>query len=162
RVSTGGVADRLGELPAVQDVRVVRAWPRGLTVTVVARVPVAAAASAEGWVLVDADGVRIATVAAVPEGLPEVTVPLETSAETAPAVSAVLTVLGALPEDLIGQVAQAGATGSAQVTLVLDDGALVRWGSAEENALKIEVLRVLRQQPTSVYDVSAPRAPTTS
>lgn len=162
RVSTADVAGRLAELPAVKDAQVSRTWPRGLAVTVVAREPVAAAASPEGWVLVDAEGVRIATVTEVPAGLPEVTVPLETSEETAPAVAAVLTVLGSLPEDLIGQIAQAGATGSAQVTLVLHDGATVRWGSAEENALKLEVLRVLRQQPASTYDVSVPRTPTTS
>ncbi|WP_344382596.1 cell division protein FtsQ/DivIB, partial [Georgenia ruanii] len=163
RVRAAGLAERLGRVVEVEHAEVVRAWPHGLTVRVTAREPVAAAPAPEGgWALVDGDGVRVGSVGEVPEGLPEVTVPLGDSAETAPALRAVLGVLAALPPDLLGQVAQAGATGTAQVTLTLDDGAAVRWGSAEENALKTEVLRVLRQQPAGVYDVSVPRSPTTA
>jgi cell division protein FtsQ len=162
RVDTAAVVDRVASLPAVESTQVSRSWPNGVTVTVVPRVPVAAAALEGGWVLLDDDGVQVTTVPEVPAGLPEVTVPLSTSDETAPALEAVLSVLGALPADLLGQVAQAGATSAEQVTLTLADGAIVRWGGAEENELKVEVLLVLRQQPAGVYDVSVPRSPTTS
>ncbi|WP_448071708.1 cell division protein FtsQ/DivIB [Georgenia yuyongxinii] len=162
RVSTAAITARLTDVAQVQTVQVVRSWPRGVAVTVVAREPVAAAATDGGWVLLDADGVQVASDAEVPEGLPQVTVPLGQAKETAPALRAVLAVLAALPEDVLGQVATAGASGTAQVTLTLDDGATVRWGSPEENELKTQVLRVLRQQPAGVYDVSVPRSPTTS
>ncbi|MPV39180.1 cell division protein FtsQ/DivIB, partial [Georgenia subflava] len=163
RVDTAEVAGRIAEIPTVREAQVSRSWPDGLAITVVPRVPVAAAAATDGgWVLVDADGVQVATAAEVPEGLPEVTVPLTSSEETAPALDAVLTVLGVLPEELLGQVAQAGATTPEQVMLTLDDGATVRWGSAEESELKAEVLAVLREEPAGVYDVSVPRTPTTS
>ena len=59
-----------------------------------------------------------------------------------------------------GAQSSAGATG--QVTLVLSDGARVRWGDASESALKARVLKVLLSQRASVYDVSSPHAPTTS
>ncbi|MFD1504112.1 FtsQ-type POTRA domain-containing protein [Georgenia yuyongxinii] len=162
RVSTSAITARLRDIPQVEKAQVVRSWPRGVAVSVVAREPVAAVAQGEGWVLLDADGVQVAAGGAVPEGLPQVTVPLDAADETAPALRAVLAVLAALPEDVLGQVATAGASGTAQVTLTLDDGATVRWGSAQESELKTQVLRVLRQQTAGVYDVSVPRSPTTS
>uniref|UniRef100_UPI00197ABA6C cell division protein FtsQ/DivIB n=1 Tax=Georgenia sp. SYP-B2076 TaxID=2495881 RepID=UPI00197ABA6C len=162
RVGPAGLVDRLEGITEVKEAQVSRAWPNGLAVTVVAREPVAAAATADGWVLIDPAGVQVGTVAEVPEGLPVVTVPLETSEATAPALAAVLTVLGTLPEDLLAQVAEAGATTPGQVTLRLHDGATVRWGSASENELKAAVLGVLRQQPAQVYDVTVPRTPTTA
>jgi cell division protein FtsQ len=162
RVRTSEVADRVASVPAVEEAQVARSWPHGLIVTVVPRVPVAAAPAGGAWVLLDDDGVQVTTVPEAPADLPEVTVPLSTSDETAPALDAVLTVLGALPADLLGQVAQAGAESADHVTLTLADGATVRWGGAEESELKAEVLLVLRQQPAGVYDVSVPRSPTTS
>jgi len=162
RVDTSAVADRIATLPTVERAQVARSWPDGVTVTVVPREPVAAAPVEGGWVLLDDDGVQVTTVPEVPADLPEVTVPLSTSAETAPALEAVLSVLGALPPDLLGQVTQAGATSADHVTLTLADGATVRWGDAGESELKVEVLLVLRQQPAGVYDVSVPRSPTTS
>lgn len=162
RVDTSAVAERVGALTTVKEALVARSWPDGLVVTVVPRVPVAAASTPEGWVLVDADGVQVGSADQVPEGIPRVTVPLGQSDETAPAVEAVLAVLGTLPPDLLTQVAEAGAASREQVTLTLVDGAQVRWGSAEESELKAAVLAVLRQQPAGVYDVSVPRAPTTS
>jgi cell division protein FtsQ len=162
RVDTAGVADRVASVTAVESAQVARSWPHGLTVTVVPREPVASAPAEGGWVLLDDQGVQVTTVPEPPADLPEVTVPLSTSAETAPALEAVLTVLGSLPADLLSQVAKAGATSAEHVTLELADGATVQWGSAEENELKAEVLLVLRQQPAGVYDVSVPRSPTTS
>ncbi|PFG38401.1 cell division protein FtsQ [Georgenia soli] len=162
RVDTAGVADRVASVTAVESAQVARSWPHGLTVTVVPREPVASAPAEGGWVLLDDQGVQVTTVPEAPADLPEVTVPLSTSAETAPALDAVLTVLGSLPTDLLGQVAEAGASSAEHVTLKLADGATVQWGSAEENELKAEVLLVLRQQPAGVYDVSVPRSPTTS
>ncbi|GAA4423815.1 hypothetical protein GCM10023169_19920 [Georgenia halophila] len=163
RVDTAAAADRVRVLKGVDDVQVSRTWPDGLSVSVVPRVPVAAApADDEGWMLLDRDGVQLGTRSEAPAELPQVTVPLDDSGKTAPALEAVLTVLGAVPEQLLEQIDSAGATSGERVTLELADGATVEWGSAEESELKAEVLMVLRQQPASVYDVSVPRAPTTS
>ncbi|MDD9206450.1 cell division protein FtsQ/DivIB, partial [Georgenia sp. 10Sc9-8] len=125
--------------------------------------PVAASAEEQGYALLDRDGVRVGTADTVPDQLPEVTVPLADAEQTGPALTAVLDVVDALPATLLEQVAEAGARSDRTVELVLDDGATVRWGTAQENDLKAAVLEVLRaEQEAAVYDVSVPRAPTTS
>ena len=49
-----------------------------------------------------------------------------------------------------------------QITLVLRDGREVLWGSADESALKAQVIdRLLVSQKAGVYDVSVPGSPTT-
>ena len=83
-------------------------------------------------------------------------------AAVARAVSAVTGVVGSLDADTLARVAQGSAGATGQVTLVLSDGARVRWGDASESALKARVLKVLLSQRASVYDVSSPHAPTTS
>ncbi|UNX55980.1 cell division protein FtsQ/DivIB [Georgenia sp. TF02-10] len=162
RVDTGALADQVASITGVKEARVARSWPNGLTVAVVSRIPVAAVQSDGGWVLVDGDGVQVAESAEQPADLPVVSVPLTSSEETAPAVTAVLKVLDVLPAELLADVAEAGATSADQVVLTLQDGATVRWGSAEEGEFKAAVLQVLRQEPAKVYDVSIPRSPTTS
>ena len=81
--------------------------------------------------------------------------------DTAAALTAVLEVLDALPEDLLADVAQASAPSPNRVSFELPDGIEVFWGSSAENALKVEVLQTLRQVEATGYDVSAPRAPIT-
>ena len=148
RVSAAGLAERIGRITEVEDAEVARRLaPRA---DGAGDRPRAGGRRTRAGGRLGAGRRRrrpVGAVAEVPEGLPEVTVPLGDSSETAPALRAVLAVLAALPGDLLGQVAQAGASGTGQVTFTLDDGATVRWGSAEENELKTEVLRVLRQEP---------------
>jgi cell division protein FtsQ len=48
------------------------------------------------------------------------------------------------------------------ITLQLKDGRLIHWGSDDQNAQKVRVIRVLLKQPASGYDVSVPAQPTTS
>ena len=170
RLSTGDLAERIGALPPVGGATVLRDWPRGLTIELDSRVPVAVAADAEGVALVDGAGVVVAVVDAAPEGLPQLAVPLvPPEATTAAArdaretVAAVLEVLRVLPDALREQVATAGGSSPATVTLTLHGGATVQWGSAADTELKAAVLEVLvDQQPARVYDVSVPDRPTTS
>lgn len=162
RVDTGAIAQQIQELDAVAEVTVTRSWPDGLTVTMNSRAPVAATENEGRWVLIDAEGIQVATRSEAPGDLPEVDVPLDEAGRTSVAVEAVLTVLGELPESLLERVDEAGATGTAQVTLELGDGATVRWGSAEENEYKAAVLEVLLEaNSASYYDVSVPSSPAT-
>jgi len=161
RLDTGGLTEQVGAITTVRSVNVTRSWPRGLSVEVTPRVPVAAATAEEGLVLLDVDGVVVGSVAEPPEGLPRVTVPLsgERAGQT---LEAVLTVLAQLPEGLRAEVATAGATNPASITLELTDGARVLWGEVSESELKAAVLDVVRERPASVYDVTVPRSPTLS
>lgn len=161
RLDTGGLAEDVRAITTVRSASVTRDWPRGLTVDVEARVPVAAATAEEGLALLDVDGVVVGTAQEPPEGLPHVTVPLsgERAGQT---LGAVLTVLAELPPDLRAEVATAGAVNPASITLHLVNGAEVLWGGPEESELKAAVLAVLREREAAVYDVTVPRAPTIS
>lgn len=161
RLDTGGLRSQLLEVVGVLDATVHRDLPHGLVVTIEPRVPVATVEDDDRYVLLDAEGVELARTKGPAEGVPVIEVPVGTEA-TADAVDAVLTVMAALPPELLEQVAHASATTAHEVEFELDSGATVVWGSAEENALKAEVLMTLLQVEASVYDVSAPRSPVTS
>ncbi|MEE6280243.1 cell division protein FtsQ/DivIB [Georgenia sunbinii] len=161
RLDAPGMRSEVEQLATVRSAEVHREWPRGLTIDVVAREPVAALRTEEAIELLDADGVTVATVEEVPEGMAQVDVPR--SGERAPqTLTAVLAVLAELPPAVRADVAVAVATGPGAIVLELHDGAEVRWGGAEESELKAAVLEVLRSEPAAVYDVTVPRSPTTS
>jgi len=163
RLDTVAVRRDVLDVPGVRAATVTRDWPHGLTITIVARDPVAAVpADTGGLVLVDQDGVQVGRTDAPPEGLPVVSVPLDGDPR---AMTAVLVVLKQIPADLAAEVAGVAAANRDAVTLTLRDGAVVEWGSADQSALKAAVLTTLRASPTSVgvrvFDVSAPTLPIT-
>ena len=164
RLDTVALRDELLDVPGVREARVTRAWPTGLSVTLVAREPVAAVpddAPTPGFALLDQDGVQVGRVDAAPAGLPVVDVPVGDKRTLA----AVLGVLQQLPADLLAQVEGVSAHTQDTVTMQLRDGVRVDWGSAHETPLKIAVLGALRASPAAagatVIDVSAPRLPVT-
>ncbi|WP_426595359.1 cell division protein FtsQ/DivIB [Cellulomonas sp. McL0617] len=164
RLDTVSLRDELLDVPGVREARVTRAWPAGLSVTLVAREPVAAvpdASTGKGFALLDQDGVQVGRVDAAPAGLPVVDVPVGDKRT----LTAVLGVLEQLPADLLAQVEGVSAHTQDTVSMKLRDGVQVEWGSAHETPLKIAVLKALRASPAaagaSVIDVSAPRLPIT-
>lgn len=162
RLDTVALRREVLDVPGVRAASVTRSWPHGLLVSVVARDPVAAVPAEGGVVLLDADGVQVGRADAPPPGLPLVEVPLGGDTR---AMTAVLLVLQQLPDDLAAQVAGASAESQDTVRLTLVDGAVVEWGSADQNALKARVLATLRASAAApgvrVYDVSAPTLPIT-
>lgn len=165
RLDTVGLRREVLDVPGVRAAEVARVWPHGLRITVVSREPVAAVpqGDGDGFALLDMEGVQVGRVAAAPEGLPVISVPLED--EGARAMTAVLTVLQQLPPGLASQVRTASADTQDTVRFTLRDGAKVEWGSADSSALKAKVLHTLRTATASkdakVYDVSAPTLPIT-
>ena len=148
-------------LVRVRTARVTRSWPHGLRVDLTMRRPIAVHEVEQGYEVLDSEAVVLETVPAPPSGL--VTIAGQDGAEPdARAVSAVTGVVGSLDAETLARVARGSAGATGQVTLVLSDGARVRWGDASESALKARVLKVLLSQRASVYDVSSPHAPTTS
>jgi cell division protein FtsQ len=162
RLDTVDLRRAILDVPGVRAAEVAREWPHGLVITIVSREPVAAVPAEDGVVLLDVDGVQVGRAAEAPVGLPVITVPL---GEDTRAMTAVLTVLEQMPDDLAAQVASASADSQDTVHLVLADGAQVEWGSADQTALKARVLQTLRAAPASagaaVFDVSAPTLPIT-
>lgn len=159
RLDTRALHKRLAAISGVKSVEVHRDWPRGLSIEIVSREPVAATPRDGAFALLDEEGVEVGEVGDVPDGLPTVSIP--EGPKSADALTAVLAVLGTLPPELLAQVREAGASSGDTVHLRLTDGSHVEWGSAESSALKLRVLEVLRQRPASVYDVSAPTMPVT-
>ena len=148
-------------LVRVRAARVTRSWPHGLRVDLTMRRPIAVHEVEQGYEVLDSEAVVLETVPAPPSGL--VTIAGQDGAEPdARAVAAVTGVVGSLDADTLARVDRGSAGATGQVTLVLSDGARVRWGDASESALKARVLKVLLSQRASVYDVSSPHAPTTS
>ena len=142
-------------LPAVADVEVSRSLPNTIRLEVTARSPLAAVEAGKGYYVMDAEGVIYDKVAKV-KRIPVIRARTDVGRETARAV------LLSLPEELRRDVRRVTARTRDDVTLGLRGGATVRWGSAEDAALKARVLAGLVQVRADRYDVSAPLLPTTS
>lgn len=155
------VADQLRALPGVLDAKVERVWPAGLRVTLVPRNPVAAIADGVGFALLDADAVKVGMSETAPADVPLLTVPVGDER----VLAAVLEVIRNLPADLLGRVSGIGAQTEDTVSFALRDGPRVEWGSADDSALKAQVLAVMLASPSAasagVIDVSAPTLPIT-
>ncbi|MBN9375315.1 MAG: FtsQ-type POTRA domain-containing protein, partial [Cellulomonas sp.] len=85
RLDVGRLRAEILQVPGVRDATVSRDWPRGLTVALVSREPVAAVpeqqapqgVAAVGFALLDQDGVQVGRTDKAPAGLPVVTVPVD-------------------------------------------------------------------------------------
>ncbi len=158
-LDAGAVAARLEKLPVVRSVEVDRRWPRTVAIVVHERVAAAVQQRGPAFALVDRSGVVFDQVDRRPNGLPLVSAPVDAGPS---ALRAALDVLDVLPASVAGEVRQVRATGPDDVRLQLSKGRTVVWGSAERGARKAAVLAVLLTRKASVYDVSAPDAPTTT
>ncbi|MGY1593750.1 cell division protein FtsQ/DivIB [Geodermatophilus sp. SYSU D00708] len=164
RVDVDVAEARVAGLPQVASVEVARGWPRSVVITVVERVPVAEVEKDGARWLVDAGGVLFDTVT---RDRPSGVVPLDV-AHPGPddrVTRAALSALVALPEQVRDDLAVASATTTEDVTLTLDDGTTVLWGSADQGEDKAQALVGLLDQldsgalePADEIDVSAPRA----
>ncbi|MGW2421694.1 cell division protein FtsQ/DivIB [Streptomyces sp. NPDC001709] len=173
-VDTDAIEARLRrKLPRIDTVDVVRAWPHGIGLKVTERTPVLLVRDDEGFVEVDDDGVRFATVPQAPNGVPLLELSLSRSGSGAASnrrfgadrlVREAVRVAGDLP----GAVAK--ATRSVQVrsydaiSLELADGRTVAWGSAENGRAKARALTALMKAAPGArhFDVGVPTAPASS
>jgi len=158
RLDVGAVADRVRGLPPVSGVQVERSWPSTVTIRVTERQPLAFAPVAGAAQLVDATGLRFATVPQPPPGLPELTA--ADAAATTAAASVLAVLWGRGHEALRAELTAVNADGPFDVQLTLHGDRTVRWGSAENSDRKAAVLAVLLSQRGTVYDVASPDLPT--
>lgn len=158
RVDLGAIASRVEKLPAVAHVKVSRVWPRTVRITITERVPVAVVHRGSSMRLIDAAGVDFA---GAPPGAPYPKLDLNLATTPAADVQAALAVIHTLPGPVLRRVASVQAYNPTDVRLILTDGAIVIWGSADRTLDKAQVFAALeRQHPkATTYDVSAPDAP---
>lgn len=159
RLDLDRIRSRVGSLADVESVDVSRAWPHEVLVTVVERTPVALLEIAGSLRGLDDSGVVFGTFEPAPPGLPRVRTTSSTSAD---ALREVAQVVSALPEDLAATVDHVEVETVDQITLVLRDDRLVRWGSAAQSEEKAGVLEALLGEDAREYDVSVPGTPTTT
>jgi cell division septal protein FtsQ len=158
RLDLDQIKQRIAALRPVARVSVHRDWPQTVAISVTERTPVAAVRVDDGsWGVLDKTGVIFRHSSARPT-LPLIDVP---STRNRPALAAVAAVVTSLPAKLLAQVRQVSAHSMDSITLRLNDGRRVRWGSAEHSVDKVGVLAVLLKLPARVYDVSVPAQPTT-
>jgi cell division protein FtsQ len=149
---------RVGSLAEVRSVDVTRAWPDGVRIEVVERTAVAVVDISGRLRGLDADGVVFREYRTAPKGMPRIR---PGAAAGTDALKEAATVVAALPQDLASRIDHVEVATVDQITLVMRDRRRVMWGSAEESALKAQVVdRLLAAQEASVYDVSVPGNPT--
>jgi cell division protein FtsQ len=168
-VAPDEVSRLVAPIVQIKSVRTRAVPPNTLLVTVVERVPVALVKQADGFSVVDGDGVEIARTK--DQAAYAVPVVDATGGPIAhPTFLAITSVLAALPTDILAQLATAKADSVDSVQLKLANGKTVIWGNAQDRDLKAKVLAALMkgtetpakgQAPVSVYDVSVPRHPVT-
>ena len=155
---------RVAALPQVASVEVTRGWPQSVVITVVERVPVAVVGEPGQRTLVDAEGVLFDSVSGDP---PAGVVPLvvDEPGPGDPATMAALTAIEALPRDFLDQVGGVAVPAPDEISMVLVDGTVVEWGSAEESPAKAGALAALVDQIASgalesaeTIDVTVPEA----
>lgn len=155
RVDLDQIRERVAALPPVREVEVTRTLPDLIVITVTERTPFYAVEQngAEGYLLVDAEGIAYTEVTSPP---PELMVATAASADL---LAEIAVVVGDLTPDLRDLVRSISAETRDSIELKLTKGRTVVWGSSEQGPLKAQVLDVLLKEKGTVYNVSAPERP---
>jgi cell division protein FtsQ len=154
RLDTAAAAARVEKLAPVASVQVRRAWPNTVVVTVVERKPVAVAARAGGYVLIDTEGIPYRTVAARPAELPLIKVANPRAGD--PTTLAALSVAKALTPQLRTELNVVTAGSPQRVEVRLSGKRTVFFGPADDSVRKAKVATALLNQSGTRIDVSSP------
>jgi cell division protein FtsQ len=147
------ISEQIQALPEVKVATVERGWPHAVLITITERTPIAVAATASGYNLIDADGLNAGVVAAPPKGL------LVIAAEPdSPAMSNAIQALAAIPAEW--KITGLSAKTQDSVIATLSNGVVITLGSGERAADKVEVAGALMEKGYTIINVSAPDAPT--
>lgn len=159
RLDTDAVARRVAALSVVASAHVRTSFPSTVVISVDERRPVGYVRAHNRKMLVDRTGDQYRAVAHAPAGLPRFDVPADADARTTG--GAVASVARALPARLRAKIDVIHALDPSAITLVLNGGRTVEWGSATRSAAKARVLAGLLKQPGSQIDITDPDQPFT-
>jgi cell division protein FtsQ len=147
------ISEQIEALPEVKIATVQRGWPHTILISVTERTPIAVAATASGYNLIDSDGINAGVVAAPPAGL------LVIAAQPdSPAMTNAIQALAAIPAEWA--ITGLSAPTQDSVVATLNSGVVITLGSGERAADKVEVAQALIDKGYTVINVSAPDAPT--
>nr|WP_308368699.1 FtsQ-type POTRA domain-containing protein [Streptomyces sp. ISL-36] len=169
-VDIGGIEARLRQkLPRIDTVEVVRSWPHGIGLKVTERQPVLVVEKGGKFTEVDSTGTRFATVDKAPRGVPKLVLDIGSSPslrrfDADRLMREAVRATGELPEKVARNTRVVRVTSYDSLTLELDGGRTVFWGSGEDGAVKARVLTALMKAMPKAghFDVSAPTAPAAS
>lgn len=173
-VDTDAIEARLRrKLPRIDTVDVVRSWPHGIGLKVIERTPVLLIRKGANFVEVDDDGVRFATVAQAPNGVPMLELSASRTGSGAASfrrfgtdrlVREAVRVAGDLPAAVARTARAVHVRTFDDITLELADGRTVAWGSGEQGRAKARALTALMKASPGArhFDVSVPTAPASS
>lgn len=154
-VDTSKVKAALLAFPLIETYALEAKPPHDLTVRIVERTPVGVIRSDAGYNLVDAAGVVLSTTTDQPAGQPLLEI---TGGTGSRAFESAGLVVRSLPADVRAALTGVSASTADDVTLMLNTGLTVVWGSEDESALKgITLARAIAHNPgAKTIDVTSP------
>ncbi|MCW2872121.1 MAG: ftsQ [Streptomyces oryziradicis] len=166
-VDTGAIGRRLRKaLPRIGSVEVARSWPHTIRLKVTERTPSALIKKDGKFIEVDPTGVRYATSATAPKGVPLVELTLSQSPSvrlfgTKRLLQAAVEVAADLPSAVHKAARSIRVRSYDNITILLSGGRTVMWGSQERGGEKAVALTALMKAAGGAnrFDVSAPSAP---
>jgi cell division protein FtsQ len=157
RIDTAAIQTRVEALAAVRSATVTRLWPDQILIEIQER-DVVATVEVGGRIRgMDAGGVLFRDYPRAPRQLPRIRTELQVDTDTLREAGKVV---GALPKAVGRSVSYVSVESIDRISLVLRDGRVVLWGSAEESVDKARVLERLLAKRARYYDVSVPGLPT--
>ncbi|MFJ3027883.1 FtsQ-type POTRA domain-containing protein [Curtobacterium sp. NPDC087080] len=161
RIDFGEVKRDIAAFPLIESYVTEEVPPHTLVVTVTERTPVVAVQTGASYDLVDPAGIVVQSSPDRPEGVPVADV--QRAELGSPVFRTMTEVVLSLPSTVRRQVTDVRASTADDVTLTLDDGSSVVWGSPDDSDAKASLLAALvadhasRAPDTKVeFDVSAP------
>jgi cell division protein FtsQ len=154
-VDTSRIKAALLAFPLIETYALEARPPHDLTVQIVERTPVGVIRSDAGYNLVDAAGVVLSTTTDQPAGQPLLEIAGGTGSR---AFESAGLVVRSLPADVRAALTGVQANTADDVTLTLDTGLRVVWGSAENSVLKgITLAKAIAASPGAAsIDVTSP------
>lgn len=154
-VSTSEVKAALLAFPLIETYALEAKPPNDLTVRIVERTPIGVIRSDAGYTLVDAAGVALATTTDQPPGQP--LLDIDGGIDSRAFASTGL-VIRSVPADVRAALTGVRASTADDVTLTLNSGLTVIWGSSDESALKgLTLAAAMAANPGAVsIDVTSP------
>ncbi len=165
RISPDQVRGLLADKAPIEHVDVAAEPPSTLVVRVRERIPVAVLQNGREFVLIDAEGRQLTSVAR----REDVKLPLidgGANAVDSDVFSSITAVLAELPVAVLSRLNNASAASADSIRLSLTGDQKIFWGSSERNGEKAQVLEAMLAMPASdppvkEFDVSTPDRPVT-
>lgn len=156
-VDLSSIDTRVSAMAPVKSAQVTRLWPDQVLIEIEEREVIAIVELGGQLRGMDSTGVLFRDFRRAPRQIPRIRT--ELAVDTA-SLQEAGRVLAALPDEVSTRVNYVSVETIDRISLVLRDGRVVLWGSAEESADKARVLQQLLRTRARFYDVSVPGLPT--